>query len=108
MDRIGLTDFLAALPAGLQTEIHEDGRNVSAGQRQLICLARALLMDARIVLMDEATASVDPETDYRIQLAIKKYFAATTVLLIAHRPSSLKDCKKIIYVDQGEAVQSNM
>jgi ABC-type multidrug transport system fused ATPase/permease subunit len=103
MDRVGLGGFLAGLPAGLATEIHEDGKNVSAGQRQLICLARALLMNAHIVLMDEATASVDPETDSRIQMAIQKYFAATTVLLIAHRPSSLKDCEKVIYVDQGEA-----
>lgn len=99
--QIGLTDFVANLPLGLATPLEEGGRNISAGQRQLICLARALLSQARIVLMDEATASVDVETDELIRAAIQKHLRSTTILLIAHRPSSLALCDQWIHVEHG-------
>lgn len=99
--QIGLADFVAGLPLGLATPLEEGGRNISAGQRQLICLARALLSKARIVLMDEATASVDVETDELIRAAIQKHLRNTTILLIAHRPSSLALCDQWIHVEHG-------
>jgi ABC-type multidrug transport system fused ATPase/permease subunit len=99
--QIGLADFVAQLPQGLATALEEGGRNISAGQRQLICLARALLSGARIILMDEATASVDVETDELIRAAIQKHLRNTTILLIAHRPSSLALCDQWIHVEHG-------
>ena len=99
--QIGLADFIAALPQGLATALEEGGRNISAGQRQLICLARALLSSARVILMDEATASVDVETDELIRAAIQKHLRSTTILLIAHRPSSLALCDQWIHVEHG-------
>lgn len=99
--QIGLTDFVAALPLGLDTPLEEGGRNISAGQRQLICLARALLSGARVILMDEATASMDVETDALIRAAIQTHLRATTILLIAHRPSSLALCDQWVQVEDG-------
>jgi ABC-type multidrug transport system fused ATPase/permease subunit len=99
--QIGLSGFLATLPLGLATPLEEGGRNMSAGQRQLICLARALLSKAKIVLMDEATASVDVETDALIRAAIQKHLRNTTILLIAHRPSSLALSDQWIQVQDG-------
>jgi ABC-type multidrug transport system fused ATPase/permease subunit len=99
--QIGLAGFLGSLPLGLDTPLEEGGRNISAGQRQLICLARALLSKARIILMDEATASVDVETDALIRAAIQKHLRNTTILLIAHRPSSLALCDQWIHVESA-------
>lgn len=104
--QIGLADFVAGLEQGLATPLEEGGRNISAGQRQLICLARALLSGARIVLMDEATASVDVETDALIRAAIQMHLKDTTILLIAHRPSSLALCDQWIHVEHGRTTSS--
>ena len=101
LTQIGMADFVANLPLGLATLLEEGGRNISAGQRQLICLARALLSKARIVLMDEATASVDVETDALIRAAIQKHLRSTTIVLIAHRPSSLALCDQWVLVEHG-------
>ena len=101
LDQIGLGTFIASLPLGLATPLAEGGRNISAGQRQLICLARALLSRSRIILMDEATASMDVETDELIRAAIQKHLRSTTILLIAHRPSSLALCDLWIHVEHG-------
>jgi ABC-type multidrug transport system fused ATPase/permease subunit len=102
--QIGLGNFVACLPQGLATRLEEGGRNISAGQRQLICLARALLSKSRIILMDEATASVDLETDELIRAAIQKHLRNTTILLIAHRPSSLSLCDQWIRVERGRTI----
>jgi ABC-type multidrug transport system fused ATPase/permease subunit len=104
LTQIGLGHFVASLPLGLATPLEEGGRNISAGQRQLICLARALLSRSRVILMDEATASVDVETDELIRAAIQKHLRGTTILLIAHRPSSLALCDQWIHVEHGRTV----
>lgn len=107
LSQIGLGHFVASLPLGLATPLDEGGRNISAGQRQLICLARALLSKARIILMDEATASVDVETDELIRAAIQQHLRNTTILLIAHRPSSLALCDQWIRVEHGRTESVN-
>lgn len=102
---VRLADFVATnLPSGLDTHVLERGANLSVGQRQLLCFARALLLDAPIVLMDEPTASVDLETDALIQIAVKELFRSKTVLIIAHRLETVQDCQQVLVMDQGRLV----
>jgi ABC-type multidrug transport system fused ATPase/permease subunit len=90
---------------GLGSIITESGSNFSVGQRQLLCLARAILPRNRILLLDEATANVDIETDAMIQRAVRRKFATSTVLMIAHRLDTIIDCDKIMVMDNGHLVE---
>lgn len=89
----------------LDNLITEGGANLSQGQRQLICLARSLLKSPKVLLLDEATASIDYESDAQIQQTIREEFGQTTILTIAHRLKSIADYDKILVMDQGQAVE---
>ena len=90
----------------LNYEILENGKNLSPGQKQLICFARAVIKNNKIVILDEATSSLDYETEKTIKKNMEKYFKNCTLLMITHHISMVKDFKKIIVIDKGEIVES--
>ena len=90
----------------LKLEIKEGGKNLSNGQKQLICFARAITKKNKIIILDEATSSLDLETEKIIQLNMEKYFKNITLIMITHHIHMVKNCKKIIVVDQGRIVES--
>lgn len=98
-------DIIAELPDGIDTVIGSDGTYLSGGQQQRIALARAILKDAPIVILDEATALADPENEYMIQKAISEITKDKTVIMIAHRLSTVKNVDKIYVVDNGRIVE---
>lgn len=95
-------DFIMSLPDGYDTEVEERGNVLSMGQRQLISFARALLANPRILILDEATASIDTETELRIQEALKTLMAGRTSFIVAHRLSTIRHADLIVVLDHGE------
>uniref|UniRef100_A0A8C6RER0 ATP-binding cassette, sub-family member 2 n=1 Tax=Nannospalax galili TaxID=1026970 RepID=A0A8C6RER0_NANGA len=100
-----LKSFVAGLQLGLSYEVTEGGDNLSIGQRQLLCLGRAVLRKSKILVLDEATAAVDLETDHLIQTTIRNEFSHCTVITIAHRLHTIMDSDKIMVLDNGKIVE---
>ncbi|RME12024.1 MAG: ABC transporter ATP-binding protein [Ardenticatenia bacterium] len=103
--RIGNGEWLETLPNGLQTEVGERGSRLSMGQRQLVALMRVLIQRPAIFILDEATASVDPFTEWQIQQALDLVLARTTAIVIAHRLSTVKAADRIIVLQKGRIIE---
>nr|XP_006075670.2 multidrug resistance-associated protein 4-like isoform X2 [Bubalus bubalis] len=101
LEEVQLKDTIKNLPGKMNTELAESGLNLSVGQRQLVCLARAILKKNQILIMDKATSNVDPRTDELIQTKIREKFAHCTVLTITHSLSSVINCQRITVLDSG-------
>lgn len=99
-------DFIIKMPQGYQTEVQERGARLSMGQRQLIAFARALLADPRILILDEATANIDTQTEREIQLAVERLLQGRTAFVIAHRLSTIRNADRIVVLDHGRMLET--
>ena len=102
---VELEPFVRGLTGQLYHHVADSGENFSSGQRQLVCFARALLRKSKIIVMDEATASVDSETDRKLQEMIRTRFVGQTVICIAHRLETILDCDRVCVLDQGRVIE---
>jgi ATP-binding cassette subfamily B protein len=103
--RLDCLDLLEALPQGLLTEVGERGAGLSVGQRQLICFTRALLADPRLVILDEATSSIDALTEARLQQALLELLRGRTSFIVAHRLSTIRHADCVLVLDQGHVIE---
>ncbi|HRE00048.1 MAG TPA: ABC transporter ATP-binding protein, partial [Ilumatobacteraceae bacterium] len=103
---VGAHDFVAAMPQGYLTPVAETGRSLSAGQRQLLCLARAALVDPTILILDEATSNLDLASEAEVQRAMARAAAGRTTLLIAHRLQTARRADRIVVIDEGQIAES--
>jgi ATP-binding cassette subfamily B protein len=103
---VGATDFIAALPNGIETQVGERGVQLSAGQRQLVAFARALLAEPRILILDEATSNVDVRTEKTIERGLTRLLAGRTAIVIAHRLSTIRRAGKIVVLEGGRIAES--
>ncbi|MDE5717886.1 MAG: ATP-binding cassette domain-containing protein, partial [Lachnospiraceae bacterium] len=97
--------FIMRLPQGYETVISEDGGNISKGQKQLLTIARAMLYDARMLILDEATSSIDTKTELLVQEGIEHLLAGRTSFVIAHRLSTIRKADRIFVVDDGKILE---
>jgi ATP-binding cassette subfamily B protein len=102
---VGADEFIAGLEHGYETDVGERGAQLSAGQRQLLAFARALIADPRILVLDEATANVDLHTEGRIEVGLRRLLAGRTAIVIAHRLSTIRQSGRIVVMDQGRIVE---
>lgn len=98
-------DFIVTLKDGYYTEVNERGSRLSVGQRQLISFARALLADPKILILDEATSSIDTQTEMALQQGLERLLKGRTSFIIAHRLSTIKNATRIMYIDDGQIIE---
>lgn len=103
--QLDLGDLLRALPDGLETEVGEQGSNLSLGQRQLVCFARALIKNPSLLVLDEATSAVDTVTEARLQSALRRLLDGRTSFVVAHRLSTIRDADLILVLERGRIVE---
>ncbi|CAN5354017.1 ABC transporter ATP-binding protein [soil metagenome] len=103
---VGAHEFILHLPNGYQSDVDERGQTLSIGQRQLLSFARALLADPRVIVLDEATSSVDTETELLIQTALRRLLQGRTAFMIAHRLSTVKEASKVVVLEHGQIVET--
>ena len=100
-----IDSYIRKLPDGYQTYLSEDGVNISQGQKQLLTIARAMLLDAKMLILDEATSNVDTRTEIQIQAAMQELMKGKTCFIIAHRLSTIQHADNILVVDGGNIVE---
>ncbi|MET0262172.1 MAG: ABC transporter ATP-binding protein, partial [Rariglobus sp.] len=105
IERLDCVDLIEAMPRGLHTEVGERGTGISAGQRQLVCFARALLADPRLLILDEATSAIDALTESRLQKALLTLLAGRTSFVVAHRLSTIREADLVLVLDHGRIVE---
>jgi ABC-type multidrug transport system fused ATPase/permease subunit len=101
LKRVGLETWFNGLHEGLDFKIEEKGKNLSLGERQLVCLSRASLKESPMIILDEATSSIDPQTEELVDAALRNVFKGKTQLIVAHRLSTLENCDKILWIHRG-------
>ena len=102
---LGIDEFISKLPEGIDTVIGESGYNISSGQKQLISFARALIKNPKLLILDEATSSIDTETEKFIQNKMKDILSGKTSIIVAHRLSTIKHCDKIVLIEKGNILE---
>ncbi|HEX4778731.1 MAG TPA: ABC transporter ATP-binding protein, partial [Acidimicrobiia bacterium] len=103
-DLAGASGFVEHLPDGYDTVVGEQGYGLSGGQRQRVAIARAVLADPRILILDDATSSVDPTKEHEIRAALREVMAGRTTLIIAHRPATVALADRVVLIEGGRAV----
>ncbi len=105
LEALDCLDLLDALPQKLQTQVSENGTSLSFGQRQLVCFARAMLANPRIVVLDEATSAIDSVTEARLQKALDILLRGRTAFIVAHRLSTIRTANLVLVLDQGKIME---
>ncbi|HEY2534304.1 MAG TPA: ATP-binding cassette domain-containing protein, partial [Xanthobacteraceae bacterium] len=103
---VGAHNFIQRLPQGYNTRLGERGQGLSTGQRQMICIARALIRNPRILILDEATSALDPVTEARLQLALDEVMKGRTTFVIAHRLATIRNATRILVFHHGRIVET--